>query len=125
MQKNPLIGGLLTMKKLWENPSPTASFSPAQISVDQTDCDLLLYYYYESSSYPRILSAIAPVGKDSKVCCVGWGSNNKMLTTSRITAYVDSTHISIGNAYYNITTSDVGTNNGYLIPYQIYGIKIG
>lgn len=125
MQKNPLIDGLLTMKKLWENPNPSASFIPTQISVEQTDCDLLLYLYYESSTNSRILSVVAPVGQATKVCCVGWTSGSKMLTTSRNTSYVDSTHISIGNAYYNVTTSDVGTNNDYLVPYQIFGIKIG
>ena len=116
--------GLMRMAKLWENPSPTADFASQQVELSDSGYDFLLIMYKNVKSVSTTLSCVYQMGKSSAIIYPQWaggtaGNYNTMVSLRGI-GYIDSTHITIGDASTNGTI-----NNAMIIPTVIYGIKIG
>ena len=108
----------ITMKVLWENPNPTAEFAAQTINVNLSG-----YTHYEvlfalnSASYKdlQLSTGIVPIDKRAFLC-YGWGDVNTVGT--RNVSAITSNSIAFTVGYYN-----KATNNSYVIPIAIYGIK--
>lgn len=110
------------MTKLWENPSPTASFAAQNITLSSSDYDLLLLVCKLSDTYNGTTSCISPKGMGGKWDLASYASNGP-LNWIRFTEYVSDTIINIHDAYTVISGQTGTVDNSRLIPYQIYGIK--
>ena len=114
---NAKTSGLTRMTKLWENPSPTASFVAQQITLASDDYD-----FWEAEcavgygANPLVCTFKAEKGQNL-YANVAIGNGNQV--RSRSFNYVNDTKISVETAYYNGTASD-----NYVIPLKIYGIKL-
>lgn len=107
------------MVLLWTNPSPTNNFNAQSINVDLSNYDaLLIIYYYGTQSSNRVeLSSLLPVNNITKYICISSGTN---VTGGRKLSYDSSTKkITFESASYNNAT-----NNSYIIPVYIYGLKL-
>lgn len=102
------------IKLLWENESPTASFSPQTISVNTQSYGLIIILCKNGT-------AIAPVvgGDDPTVYEISCG------TGSAAGAYQTRAYQikSEGIQFFDAFQGGVSSNNAYAIPIKIYGIK--
>ena len=114
------------MKKLWENPNPTANFAAQNISLSSSDYDFLLVLSIQDTSHARsIASTISKKGQDIAVnTSYPRGSNTYITVLNRIFTYVDDTSYSVADCISQNTGSASSTSNSSLIPIAIYGIKI-
>ncbi len=120
------------MTKLWENSSPSSSFAAQSVTLsdDWSNYDFILISYIFSTGTQDYATLVIPMdnahGKDWAMR-VGAGSNNRnggrqanFVQTG--TGGIPSGHgdrISFGAATYNTST-----NNSYVIPAAVYGIKL-
>lgn len=115
----PLVDGNVEidlMKKLWENPAPTASFSAQNITLASDDYDFLLW---EFNSYnTQIYSVNSLIKKGQSVYAEMTWVDSVVRGRHRIATYVSDTKYSI-----NDCTQMGSSNNAGLIPIAIYGIK--
>lgn len=110
-------GGGITMTLLWTNPSPTASFAAQTVALDLSGYDAILFSYHNfatSNSAYSLENAFCIKG-DTTYAGINARDNNR--DGGRLITVSDS-GVDIGAMIYN-----GGTNNGYGIPYKIYGIK--
>ena len=119
--------GAMSMVKLWENASPVSSFAAQTIMLpeDVENFDFLLVSTHFSASNPYVSMSIVPVHASSAHAqCANRrlgilsGSNNRLGT--RDITQLEGKIATFGAASYNSST-----NNEYVIPYIIYGIKGG
>lgn len=113
---NAKTSGLTRMTKLWENPTPRASFAEQDVTLSSADYDFLIVYTYMSSSISyAIPTNMVKKGDDLWL--------NYYFTTSdwgvRIGLYVNDTKYHF-NAGFKAVTGD----NSECIPVAIYGIKL-
>jgi hypothetical protein len=111
----PLVDGNVEvdlMKKLWENPSPTASFSAQNVSLNSADYDMLLIVFIDdlSHTYTRANSAIIPKGSHGLL-------NVGRINITRSIDYVSDTTLYFQEGY------STASNNNLCVPIAIYGIK--
>ena len=121
----PLVDGNVEvdlMKKLWENPAPTASFSAQNITLSSADYDFLLLISKRTISTNDTYSDIFCKTYSGCVCHTAPSSSGDMFY--RLYTYVDDTHYSISDCTYQLmkTAAQQTWNNG-VVPVAIYGIK--
>lgn len=110
------------MKLLWENKTPTAQFSAQTISIPDlmkfSLVKILVKFSTSTSSSAFFVTEVFPeVGRQFSSVYAAW-DGEKVVTHSRAFV-VASEGISVSNA------DRIGAqNNGIVIPYKIYGIKI-
>lgn len=114
-----VVSGQAAWKKamalLWTNPSPTASFVAQTVQASLTSYDLILVIARSNSTYQYENSTIAIKGRQSLLSAV-WGDSGRTISRGFNSS---NTGVTFEAGY----TSSV-TNNAYMIPYQIYGIKL-
>lgn len=100
----------------WENNSPTSSFSARTVSLAgyEGEFDAVEIYYRHSTTDDRIYCLKAEVGTRTPLTVQGLEYNR---TGGRL-ATVNSNGITFGAASYN-----TNSNNTYVIPVKIIGIK--
>lgn len=110
-----LFCGVPVCKRLWENPSPTASFGAQTITVeDMSRFDFIMIEYALTNSNPRRASTIVSAGSSGTSLFVnGSGSGGRRHCT-----FTDNTTIEF-DSY-----SSGSANNNYALPYRVYGIKL-
>lgn len=101
------------MTKLWENPSPTASFSAQNIQLSSSDYDLLLVIANMEATNPYAITTIFEKGKNG---IIGISTGTSGFRFRQFT-YSDATTIAVGSGNKN------GTDDTVCIPIAIYGIK--
>ena len=103
------------MTKLWENPDPTqAMASDTEISINDTNYDLLAYICLLKSTNNKVIPVvITPKNKDAYVCYADAVNN-----LQRRFDYTNGT-ITAKTGYIGSTV-----DNTCIILYQIYGIKL-
>ena len=110
---NAKTSGLTRMTKLWENPSPTASFAAQNITLANDDYDFLMLIWQLSSGYYD----------DTNIVRKGQGtyltSSSYPDMVSRVIQYTNDTTLNVNNALRNSAI-----DNSVLIPVKIYGIKL-
>ena len=107
--------GLTRMTKLWENPSPTASFAAQEVTLSSDDYDFYICLFSEGTTTTSALkSAISIKGKGIVLDTADSG-----YTFYRAGSYVSDTKISFATGYREQTA-----NTSVCIPIAIYGIKL-
>lgn len=111
--------GGVSYTKLWTNASPTSAFAKQTVTVSTiTSYDACLIVYRTHTSSQNNLSWMMLVGSG----CIAYFSD----TEFHLYRSVDyaSGKFTFNTAYKTtMTTHSETTDNGYLIPYAIYGIK--
>ena len=107
----------LSMKLLWTNPDPTATFSAQSVLLDLSGYDAVLIKTLNdrASNTPQYHSELVFVG-DSSVCY----SSNASTTgyTYKRQADVSASGVDFGGGFRNTSAG-----SGYAIPQKIYGVK--
>lgn len=100
---------------LWDNPNPTANFSPQTVSIDLTPYTILLVQSKLIAS-ESTLGPMCVISKSSnQQRCIITGLDQGVFT--RIITSVTDTGIAFGNGYSNSTSG-----SEYCVPVKIYGI---
>lgn len=116
----PSGGGKI--KLLWENPSPSALYNPQTVSVNLSTFDGVFISF--NPQQPN-MQAQTPLYFFAKVApkirqFASFQSLMDVNGVSREIVSVDNDGVTFGNAGVNSITSP---NNGYMIPYRIWGVK--
>lgn len=98
---------------LWENPSPTASFSAQNISLNSSDYDVLDWYYYANNASKCI--SVSSLKGMSTMLHLSAGND----VYSRSVEYNSATSFTV-NAGYNVNTA----NNNVCVPIKVIGRKL-
>lgn len=109
--------GGIVLDLLWENSDPTSSFAAQSISVNLSSYKMFgLVMWYSTTTQEEVQMQLFTVDENTKYPMVS-GNNNRGGTRS-ITYDAANAELSISAATYNSAT-----NNAYLIPLRIYGLR--
>lgn len=109
-------------KELWRNPSPSSAFAAQNITLASDDYDFLLWVFKEGLSYDRNNSIISEKGYGINISTDSFSSGEIFVANRRVD-YATDTSYSFGDASYKIGTNATVTDNNYLTPIAVYGIK--
>lgn len=111
---------------LWENPSPTSSFSSQQITFSSDDYDLLLVIANNCIGYSNHshTSLVVPKGCSLYFSTIETSSSSNISVATRRYSYNSDNKYTIDDGRKQTQGSSRVTDNTYLVPYKIYGIKI-
>lgn len=118
----PLVDGNVEvdlMKKLWENPSPSASFVAQTITLNSDDYDFLLIPATNTSTGAVWDSPLIPKGKSFTAKFVS-ASGSSAVNVWRDFTYVSDTSYNVGSG---ARSNASGAYDTALVPLAIYGIK--
>ena len=120
---NGLTGAVTTVKHLWHNSNPTANFDPQTISLAANTCSLFLIICRISAidSFNTLPTFIIPGNPGWIEFPAGSGgvqSGALVLWSKEVTAS-SQTSLSFGNSV--VIGALQGTNNGIIIPIDVYG----
>lgn len=109
--------------KLWENSSPAATFAPQTLTIDLSGYDRVELTYRHNS---KTLSVEVDI--DDSTIFNGTGNISNTGSYPRLYSRIVTVNIAniiFEDCYCTQTnqTDTLGKQNGYCIPYQIYGIK--
>lgn len=123
------LGGV-SRKLLWTNASPTAEFASQSISVDMnaySDIEIVYLPYRGSRSGSHLSTGMIPSAAFAGAHAFTLngvkfsGSDNATTATHCLRGgSLGTTYISFGKGYYE-SNGSVTADNGYCIPYAIYG----
>lgn len=108
--------GMTSFVKLWENSSKTLEFAEQTLDLGLTDYDMYIIVARTSTSISGTVNVICATGYTSRLQ-VNPDSSSTSTHPFRTITY-SSGSLKIGNC-----TASGSTNNAYLIPIFIYGIK--
>lgn len=112
---------------LWENSSPTSSFSSQSISLSSSDYNYIEIYYYDwvTSSRRDIKCVKALKGYNINLDAVFQSTTESMMyLASRRVIYTDATHLSVTNVKgLNSQQLTVESINEICVPVKILGYK--
>ena len=103
---------------LWQNPNPTASFSPQTVTVDLSGYTLVMVVIRQSDTSGYEVSAIIPNAV--------WASGRALTVTNyrQVRSFqIVSTGVSFEEGQEGSPSGNVSVNNARAIPIYIYGIK--
>lgn len=117
------LGGVMSVL-LWTNANPTVGKFPAQtISKSLSGYDRILVFFYREDGVTRHVTADVQIGKSSIANLVASINNAYPLVYNRVVS-ASTTGITFEDALGQRTNSNARTTeNTYLIPTHIYGIK--
>lgn len=121
----PLLAsaGNMRIASLWTNADPSQAFDAGNITLSSNDYDMLLVLYYYNISGGS-MSCIAPKGSNIRLCTLTGGSTGGAMTAARDITYSSDTLLLISDCLKAIGTAPGATDNNYVIPTAIYGIKL-
>ena len=111
--------GSMTSELLWTNASPTSTFARQTITLDTSDySEFIVDYksYAGSDAEASIRRSITILEKD-----VDYAVSMSPSSTTRI--YRRLASVGTSGVTFSDVTSNNSTDNNYLIPYSIYGIR--
>ena len=116
------LGGT-NITKLWQNASPTSSFAEQEVlNIPIKGVNFIMAVFNTSTDNTRKYVAFAPVGYYGEVLRIGNVDYTLALVyLQRRFAVTTAGKLMFSDTYYKQTSNSV--NNGYLIPYAVYGIK--
>lgn len=129
----PQGGGGGSMDTLWTNTSPSSSFSAKEININDHDVgadvyDFLLIDYIFSTSaqdHSTLLVAVSDLAVTGREYSLRINAASYNRTGARNFRFVYSgTTINYAKLYFAGASYNTSSNNGYVIPYKIYGIKL-
>lgn len=110
--------------KLWTNASPTSSFAAQTVSLSLSGYDAVLVIAYNAGASAYIAGSacvFVPIGKAFILTrhvsswSTSFGQRTGTTSATGVTFYA--------GAYYLYSSGSGATDNGEVVPYQIYGIK--
>lgn len=107
-------GGGVQVDLLWTNPSPLANFGTQTVSVDLSAYQAVIIRTNVTTSGANQKSELIMVGDNSVVDGV---------SPSSTTMYKRQCDVATAGVTFQRGYRDTSTNDGAIIPYQIYGIK--
>lgn len=116
-----LNAGLTSYTLLWTNSDPTSSFSPQTISLDLSEYDRIEVVSYVNRSSTLAFSTILHKGIRGTLS----GVYAARIVIRNLTDGYTNSGISFGSGTNINTYGNETTDNAYVIPYKIYGIKSG
>lgn len=114
--------GNVRMAKLWENPSPSASFAAQNITLNSADYDILIILYNWTKSTASSFSTLVQKNHNFELAAT-LPSTGGMRTASRPGSYNSTTEVHFSDCLSSVATSG-STDNDRCIPIIIYGIKL-
>lgn len=129
----PTGGGGGSMDELWTNSSPSSSFSAKEININDHDVgadvyDFLLIDYIFSTSaqdHSTLLVAVSDLAVTGREYSLRINAASYNRTGARNFRFVYSgTTINYAKLYFAGASYNASSNNGYVIPYKVYGIKL-
>ena len=106
----------LSMKLLWTNSSPTASFAAQTVSLDLSSYQMVMVLSVVGGDDLAITHSITPVGERGRLFA--------MYNWRQVRVYdVSTTGITFQTGGESNQSGSITTHNQRAIPYQIYGIK--
>lgn len=117
--------GAVMMKKVWENASPTSTYTSQTVSVDLSDAEKVLIVFKPVNSSSMHFESVIPVGSQGQLFSIlnMTSASDNAECTSR-TANVSTTGVAFGNGYKKVLTgSTCSTEASRLIPVAIYAMK--
>lgn len=116
------LGGMVS-DLLWTNASPTSTFAAQTISKDLSGYNRILVFFYREDGVTRHITADVRIGKSSIANLVATINSAYPMAYNRVVA-ASTTGITFEDALGQRTNSNSrSTDNTYLIPTHIYGIK--
>ena len=110
--------GALSMELLWENASYTSAFANQHVALDLTEYDFLDVVFRISTTIGY--DVVVRVIKGATTNCIGENNAGKIIT--RIAA-TDNEKITINGGYVYNSYGSYTSDDNYMIPKKIYGIK--
>lgn len=119
------VGGGLALEKLWENEAPAAEFAAQTVPLDLSQYELFLVTtmtQINSDGTRGELSFVAFKNVSSALQATSPGNSGSLAATRQFQILEN------GINFYDARVSYAGSNNivgnTFLIPHQIYGIKL-
>ena len=109
------------LKKLWENPNPTADFAAQTITLNSDDYDYLVVFYKCINTLNNMDSCMILKGFSAYLQWLN-RSNNYPYGAYRTLERTDDIHYAVYDCTF-IGNNSTGTGNARLVPYAIYGGK--
>lgn len=119
---------------LWTNPNPTSSFAAQKVSLDLSGYDMIEIVSYsrigQDTNYNGYTSGKFLKGKAgniSNACFIGASIDYIYLMSRPFSSNNTGITFEKGSTLYTNSNSHTATvtSNSSIIPYQIYGIKLG
>ena len=120
---NTLLNDVPHYTLLWTNPNPTSSFSAQTISLDLSKYDAVEVVFNQHKQNLTLVTQKIRIRGVANTC----GNTNFGYFVSRNLTFKDGGVTFTNGLYYGKynTYSSLATDNDFLIPYKIYGIKFG
>ena len=113
--------GGVSIELLWTNASPSSSFAAQSVSVDLTECSMVIITMYQGTESGNLSATwIVPKGAFAMLSIVNGASSIGTVSYFR-QATVNDNSVSFGKGYRCKETEL--EDNEYAIPAAIYGIK--
>lgn len=111
-------------KVLWSNSNPNDSFESQNVTLDNSDYDLLEFFYYDFVSTKSVCSQRVPKGNNAQLFAL-FDFNNLSYAGYRKVTRVSDTDFEVGEAITCIFDNQLKRqkNNQWLIPLYIVGYK--
>ena len=124
----PLVDGNVEidlMKKLWENPAPTASFNAQNITLANDDYNSLLWLFMTGVTFTIVtqLNVICLKGESTAFVYSATTNGTSTSASIRSASRNSDTSYSIGDCYTQNSGSNRTVNNNLCVPIAVYGIK--
>lgn len=103
---------------LWENPSPSSTFSAQTITLNLSDYDGVIIDVYGYTTQQYVQSRVKYFKNDSYNNDLGCGYKGDSTSASRQIVMVDDNGVTFGNGY-----SGSSIDNSECIPFKIYGYR--
>lgn len=116
--------GAISISKVWENDSPSSSFSAKTISLDLSDASMVMIAHKASTSGSTTNIDFCLVGtKKQLVGYANAGASSSTYLYTRV-ANVNTTGVVFDSGYSKTTSgTSASTDNAKLIPVAIYAVK--
>ena len=114
----------ITLTLLWENASPSSNMAAdTTITLSSDDYVLLLVQAKVLNTHDTNSQVTATVKKGESVRLMGFGYTTGAASAYRGLGYVNDTTYNAGKGWLSLNGATPVTNNAYIVPTKIYGIK--
>lgn len=109
---------IATLDLIWENASPTSEFAGQTLNIDLSAYKIIYITLVGNKASPNESYTMFIVDKNKGHMAIGWYGAKYSERAIRIS----NSTIVFGDAKY-VANSTSTTDNGYLVPFKIYGVK--
>lgn len=122
VEPEPEVVPTTVLYKIWENTSPTSSFSAQTIALDLSKYSMIICNCRLSTTHATIVP-MNPIPVGAGYGAYAYGLEGGYHTRRTITANAGGVEVEGGMKYTTFGSSNVNSSNDSLIPVVIYGIR--